>query len=173
MPQQRAKIKIANLAYPNQHILIKIPHGSRDHVIVPDTVKIKFYLDIEPRNKTCNFVNNASIALVKKKVLMPGSKETDAINNSDIYGAFKDLYLSEKVREEKLLQGIQSAPLDETHLDAVRGLIQLRGFHPSASTSGARWSDAATSDKDKQICLSTLPRTGFDTEVCSYLAFHS
>ena len=32
-------------------------------------------------------------------------------------------------------------PLDETHLDAVRGLIQLRGFHPSASTSGARRSD--------------------------------
>ena len=42
-----------------------------------------------------------------------------------------------------------------------------------ASTSGARRSDAATSDKDKQIHLSTLPRTGFDAEVCSYLAFHS
>ena len=40
--------------------------------------------------------------------------------------------------------------LDETHLDAVRGLIELRGFHPSASTTGARRSDAATSDKDKQ-----------------------
>ena len=66
-----------------------------------------------------------------------------------------------------------AVPLDETHLDAVRGLIQLQGFHPSASTSGARQSDAAMSDKAKQICLSTLPRTGFDTEVCSYLAFHS
>ena len=55
----------------------------------------------------------------------------------------------------------------------MSGLIQLRRFHPSASTSGARRSDAATSDKDKQIRLSTLPRTGFDTEVCSYLAFHS
>ena len=64
-------------------------------------------------------------------------------------------------------------PLDETHLDAVRGLTQLRGFHPSASTSGDSPSDAATSSKDKQICLSTLLRTGFDTEVCSYLAFHS
>ena len=40
--------------------------------------------------------------------------------------------------------------LDETHLDAVRGLIELRGFHPSASTSGPRRSDAATIDKDKQ-----------------------
>ena len=48
-------------------------------------------------------------------------------------------------------------PLHGTHLVAERG----------------RRSDAATSDKDKQICLSTLPRIGFDAEVCSYLAFHS
>ena len=50
-------------------------------------------------------------------------------------------------------------PLDETYLDTERGLIEPRGFHPSASTSGARRSDAATSDKDKQICLKLIPRT--------------
>ena len=49
--------------------------------------------------------------------------------------------------------------LVETHLDAVRGLIELRGFNPSASTSGARRSDAATSDKDKQICFMLISRT--------------
>ena len=31
------------------------------------------------------------------------------LNNSCIYDAYKDLYLSEKEREEKLLQGIQPA----------------------------------------------------------------
>ena len=36
-----------NIAYPNQHIDIEIPHGSRDHVIVSDTVKITFNLDFE------------------------------------------------------------------------------------------------------------------------------
>ena len=40
---------------------------------------------------------------------MLGSKDTDTINNSDIYDTYKDLYLSEKEREEKLFQGIQSA----------------------------------------------------------------
>ena len=35
--------------------------------------------------------------------------DIDTINNSDIYNTYKDLYLSEKEREEKLLQGIQSA----------------------------------------------------------------
>ena len=40
---------------------------------------------------------------------MLGSKEIDTINNSDIYDMYKDLYLSEKEREKKLLQGIQPA----------------------------------------------------------------
>ena len=74
---------------------------------------------------------------------------------------------------EKIIYLLHLLPLNETHLDTVRVLIELRGFHPSASTSGACWSNAAMSDKDKQICLSTLLRTGFDTEVGSYLAFYS
>ena len=40
---------------------------------------------------------------------MLGSKDIDTINNSDIYDTYKDLYLSKKKREEKLLQGIQPA----------------------------------------------------------------
>ena len=35
--------------------------------------------------------------------------DIDTINNSDIYDTYEDLYLSEKEREERLLQGIQSA----------------------------------------------------------------
>ena len=51
------------------------------------------------------------------------------------------------------------ASLDETHLDAVRELIKLRGFHLSASTGRVRQSDAASSVKDKQICFVLMPRT--------------
>ena len=40
-------------------------------------------------------------------MLRLGSKEIDVINNACIYGTYKDLYLSEKEREERLLQGIQ------------------------------------------------------------------
>ena len=40
---------------------------------------------------------------------MLGSTDIDIINNWDIYDTYKDLYLSEKKREEKLLQGMQSA----------------------------------------------------------------
>ena len=79
-----------NIAYPNQHINIKIPHGSRDHVIVSDTVKITFNLDTESTGKTCSIVNNVGRALVKKKVLILGSKDVDMINNADIYDTYKD-----------------------------------------------------------------------------------
>ena len=61
-------------------------------------------------------MNNVGRALVKKKVLMLGSTDTDTINNSDIYDTYKDLYLSEKEHEVKLLQGIQSANGLKAHL---------------------------------------------------------
>ena len=96
-----------NIAYPSQHIDTDIPHGSRDHVTIPDTIKITFNLDIKSTDKARSAVNNAGRALVKKKVLMLGSTDIDTINNLDIYDTYKDLYLSEKEREEKLLQGIQ------------------------------------------------------------------
>ena len=37
------------------------------------------------------------------------SKKIDVINNSCIYDAYKELYLSEKESEERMLQGIHSA----------------------------------------------------------------
>lgn len=40
---------------------------------------------------------------------MLGSKEIGTTNNADIYCTNKDLYLSQKEREEMLLQGIISA----------------------------------------------------------------
>ena len=102
-----AKVNMPNIAYPNQHIDIEITHGSRDHVITPDTLKITFNLDIESTGNARSVVDNVSRALVKKKVLMLGSKDIDMINNSDVYDTYKDLYLSKKEREGKLLQSIQ------------------------------------------------------------------
>ena len=43
------------------------------------------------------------------------------------------------------------------------GAYLTKRFSPH-STSKARWSDAATSDKDKQICFMLMPRTWFKVE---------
>ena len=50
-----------------QHIDIEIPHGLRDHVIVPDTIKIMFNLEIESIDKARSVANNVGRALVKKE----------------------------------------------------------------------------------------------------------
>ena len=65
-----AKVNMPNKSYPNQHNDIEIPHGSRDHVIISDTVKITFNLDITSTDKTRSVLNNVGRALVKKKVLI-------------------------------------------------------------------------------------------------------
>ena len=50
------------------------------------TVRSIFNFDIKPTEKTHSIVENANRALVKKKVLMLGSKEIDTINNNaDLY----------------------------------------------------------------------------------------
>ena len=69
------KSSMPNMAYPSQHIDKEIPKGSRDHVIVPDTLKITFNLEIESIDKTRSIVNNVGRALVKKKELILGSTE--------------------------------------------------------------------------------------------------
>ena len=62
-----AKVNLPNRAYPGQHIDIEISHGSRDHVIIPGTVKITFNLDIESTDKARSVVNNVGRALVTKR----------------------------------------------------------------------------------------------------------
>lgn len=51
----------------NQHIESEIPHGSRDQVIAPNTVKMMFNLDTALTDKTRSIVNTLGSALVKTK----------------------------------------------------------------------------------------------------------
>ena len=51
---------------------------------------------------------------------MFGSKDIDMIDDADIYDTYKDIYLSEKEREEKLLQGILSASGLMSHVSAKK-----------------------------------------------------
>ena len=56
-----------NMADPGQHTDIETPHGSRDYVIIPDTMKITFNLDIESTDKARSVVNNEERVLAKKR----------------------------------------------------------------------------------------------------------
>ena len=60
-------------------------------------------LGIQSTKKQVISSKNVGRALVKKQVLITGQKETDTINDADIYVTCKDIYLSENKRGEKLL----------------------------------------------------------------------
>ena len=64
-----AKVNIPNLTYTNQHIDIEISIGSRDHVIVSDTVKITLKV-LTLSQQTRSIFKNVGRALVKKKMIM-------------------------------------------------------------------------------------------------------
>ena len=83
-----AKVNMPNTSSPGQHIDIEIPYGLRDHVIIPDSIKITFNLDTESIDKARRHVNNIGRAHVKKKVLMLGSKDIVTLNHSDIYDTY-------------------------------------------------------------------------------------
>ena len=83
------KEKHLNNVHLSQYIDTEIKDGSRDHVIVPDTLKFTFNFD--STDKTRSVVNNVGTVLVKKKVLILGSKETNSMSKSDIYDSYKDL----------------------------------------------------------------------------------
>ena len=62
------KTNTPNIVYPTQHIDIEIPKGSRDHVIVPNSVRITLNLETESKDKQRSVVNNVGRILVKKKI---------------------------------------------------------------------------------------------------------
>lgn len=69
-------------------------------------MEITLDLEIESADKTRSIANNVGRALMKKKMLMLGSKKNDTISKPDIYDIYKDLYISEKERQGRLFQGI-------------------------------------------------------------------
>ena len=91
-----AKVNMPNIAFPNRHIDIEIPHGSRYHLIVPDALKITFNLDNESKDKARSIVKNVGKALEIKMMPMVGLKDINTINNSDVYDTYRNLYLREK-----------------------------------------------------------------------------
>ena len=77
----------------------------------------------------------------------PKLKPLDASCGISILVSFISVSANSSNLPEKS-EDTELVPLDETHLDVVRRLIELRGFHPSASTSRVCRSDTATSDMD-------------------------
>ena len=101
-------VNIPNQGYPGQTIKVSIPRGSSDTTIVPEIHFLTFNIDLESsKEKARSVVPNVERNLVAKKTLSLGSTELKVIENANIFGTYKDLYLLKQQRENMHLQGIQ------------------------------------------------------------------
>ena len=98
---------------------------------------------------------------MKKKVLMLGSKDIDTINNSDIYDTYKDLYLREKEREKKLLQGTQPA-------NGLKARVGAKKFDGAALTVTTQENSIKKTFDERFVIPLDLD---FSVILCTHMAF--
>ena len=77
------------------------------------------------------------------------------------------------VYERVSVVALQSSPPPMKPNLTLWGSLSNQEVSNSASSRRACRSDATTFEQNKRIFLSTFPRTRFNTEVCSTLAFHN
>lgn len=97
-------------ANPKETLYIRIPRLTENTFFVPGSVYLSTDVDISGNEKN-SVVNNLGRNLVSKLVVKWGPETILQIDNYDLYATFKDLWLSEKQRNNMVFQGIQSANL--------------------------------------------------------------
>jgi len=93
----------------NQTLTVRFPNLGTNDVIVPDTARIAFNIVLdggEDDNRTV--VNNLGRAIVKKIYVKLEGKEILCLDDADIYLCYKDLWLTDKERNNAAYYGIQS-----------------------------------------------------------------
>ena len=112
---------VPNVAYPGQTIMVEIPRGSSDTTMVRETEILTFNLELaSSKDKTRTVVPNIGRNIVAKKTLTIGSTELEVVENCDIFDTYKDLYLTEKQRENMHFQGIQPKNGLDARVDAKK-----------------------------------------------------
>ena len=112
---------VLNIAYPTQTIMVENPRGSSDTTMIRETQELTFNLELtSSKDKTRTVVSNVGRGLLAKKTLTLGSTELETIENCDIFDTYKDLYLTEKQRENMHFQGIQPKNGLDARLDAKK-----------------------------------------------------
>ena len=112
---------VPNIAYPTQTIKVEIPRGSSDITMIRDTQQLTFNIELaSSKDKTRTVVPNVRRNILAKRTLTLGSTEIETIKNCDIFDTYKDLFLTEKKRENMHFQGIQPKNGLDARLDAKK-----------------------------------------------------
>ena len=98
-------------AGPGETLYVRVPKLNKNEVLVPDSLALRFDIDLSGGHANDFLVQNVSRALVSKMVVKFGGENLDETMNYDIYKIFTDLFLPAEKRGNMVAEGIQSEDL--------------------------------------------------------------
>ena len=127
-PKQHIKIShTPSTIDENQDLHVKIPNRGINDVIVPDSLKLTFDLELTSSVNTRYAVNNIGKALITKLTISFEGNEIQSIQNFDIWQTFNDRWLTPSERAHLIEQGID----DEGNINKIR----LKAHNAEAAAS--------------------------------------
>ena len=87
-------------------------------VIVPGTLSLLFDIDLTGRHANNYLVYNVSRALVSRLMVTFGGIPVQNTNGYDIYKVFDDMFLDAWVRDEMVMEGLQTDDLNKVRCNA-------------------------------------------------------
>ena len=121
MQAERTVTRIAfnpSTANPGDVLYVTVPKLDKDVVKVPGTLSLLFDIDLTGGHANNYLVYNVSRALVSRLTVTFGGTPVQDTNGYDIYKIFDDMFIDEWVRDEMVLEGIQSDDLNKIRCNA-------------------------------------------------------
>ena len=94
---------------PGETLIVQIPRGFKDELIVPGSVMISFDMEVSP--DTLYLVNNLAASIISQYTVKIGTETIYDLNYAYLYNAYKDMWLSKDTRKNSIFKGIQSTSL--------------------------------------------------------------
>ena len=98
-------------ANPGETLYVAVPKLSANEVIVPDSLALRFDIDLSGGHANNFLVQNVSRALVEKLVVKFSGDTLEETDHYDIYKTFSDLFFPGEMRDNMVPEGIQSEDL--------------------------------------------------------------
>ena len=103
----------------NQLLTVRFPNLGTHDVIVPGTVKLAFNITLQSEddvNRT--IVKNLGRAIIKKVSVKIEGNEVYSLDDADVWGCYKDLWLTKDQLKNMVFQGIESDNIGKLRMNA-------------------------------------------------------
>ena len=102
-----------------QLLTVNFPNLGSDDVIVPGSVKLAFKISLSSENDdNRSIVHNIGRAIVQKVSVKIEGNEVYSLDNADVWGLYKDSWLTRKQRLNMAYQGIEDENVSKLRIEA-------------------------------------------------------